>query len=73
MTNTILTKNKYKRTVHFIHRDCEDNTGDKVSNAGNYYNFPGYNKITHDIYAPNFNQIKKTILLFTAAAGFLIV
>ena len=71
MTNTILTKNKYKRTVHFIHRDCEDNTGDKVSNAGNYYNFPGYNKITHDIYAPNFNQIKKDDIVIYGGGGLL--
>ena len=71
MTNTILTKKKYKRTIHFIHRDCKENTGDNVCNAGNYYKFPGYNKITHDIYTPDFNQIKKDDIVIYSGGGLL--
>ena len=71
MNSDILTKNKYKRTVHFIHRDCDTNTGDQVCNAGNYYNFPGYNKLTHDIYNPDFNQIKKEDIVIYSGGGLL--
>ena len=71
MNSDILTKKKYKRTVHFIHRDCKTNTGDKVCNAGNYYSFPGYNKLTHDIYNPDFNQIKKEDIVIWSGGGLL--
>jgi hypothetical protein len=71
MADIMHLENKHKRTVHFIHRDCKENTGDKVCNAGNYYDFPGYNKLTHDIYKPDFNKIKKDDIVIYSGGGLL--
>lgn len=57
--------------LHIIHRIDPTNTGDIASNCANYYKFAGYNIITHDIYTPKFDEIKKNDPVILSGGGLL--
>lgn len=67
----LVIKSNTNKNLHIVHRIDRTNTGDMVSSCDNYYNFPGYNIIKHDIYSPDFSRIKSEDPVILSGGGLL--
>jgi hypothetical protein len=59
------------KNLHIIHRIDMTNTGDMISSCHNYYDFPGFKIIKHDIYNPDFSKIEENDKIILSGGGLL--